>query len=113
MSIITDLYTNLFGKTHIKDGDVISMAEHGRTGGISTGQGFKFTSDIDENLEYAKNSSDPNILYVGTSSPGTATSVASWKIFKVDTTSGASLTRANGNSNYNNILDDRESLNYS
>jgi hypothetical protein len=44
---ITDLYKLLFGKEKIKDGDVISMAEHGRVGGLSTGQPFKFVSSID------------------------------------------------------------------
>lgn len=41
---ITDLYKLLFGKEHIQDGDVISMSEHGRVGGVSTGQGFKYSS---------------------------------------------------------------------
>lgn len=44
MSIVTDLYTNLFGRTHIANGDVISMSEHGRVGGLSTGQPFKHSS---------------------------------------------------------------------
>lgn len=39
---LSDLYGQLFGKSSIQDGDVISMAEHGRIGGISTGQGFKY-----------------------------------------------------------------------
>lgn len=39
----------LFGKGGLKDGDVISMAEHGRVGGVSTGQPFKFVSNIDPN----------------------------------------------------------------
>lgn len=47
MITISDLYTQLFGKDHMKDGDVISMSEHGRVGGLSTGQGFKFVTPID------------------------------------------------------------------
>lgn len=47
MSLITDLYTQLFGKEHIRDGDVIDMSEHGRVGGISTGQAFKHVSVVD------------------------------------------------------------------
>jgi len=50
MGIISDLYTQLFGKDHIRDGDVISFSEHGRVGGLSTGQGFKFVSTIDGTL---------------------------------------------------------------
>jgi len=43
---LSDIYTALFGKGSIQDGDVISLAEHGRKGGISTGQGFKYVQDI-------------------------------------------------------------------
>lgn len=39
---LSDLYMNLFGKGAITDGSVIDMAEHGRVGGVSTGQGFKY-----------------------------------------------------------------------
>lgn len=45
---IIDLYKNLFGKRGIADGNVIDMAEHGRVGGISTGQPFKFTTIVDK-----------------------------------------------------------------
>ena len=41
------LYENLFKKEHLKDGDVISLSEHGRVGGLSTGQPFKFVTPID------------------------------------------------------------------
>ena len=47
MSSITDLYNNLFGRKGIADGNVIDMAEHGRVGGLSTGQPFKFVAPID------------------------------------------------------------------
>ena len=44
---LTDLYKALFGKEHIKDGDVISMSEHGRVGGVSTGEGYKKVGILD------------------------------------------------------------------
>lgn len=48
MSITTiDTHKLLFGKKGIQDGNVIDMAEHGRVGGVSTGQPFKFTSNIE------------------------------------------------------------------
>lgn len=59
MSVITDLYQQLFGKDHIQDGNVIDFEEHGRVGGVSTGQGFKFISLIDPNTgEYLGQSTD-------------------------------------------------------
>lgn len=44
---ITDLYRQLFGKGAIQDGNVIDMAEHGRVGDLSTGQGLKYVTPID------------------------------------------------------------------
>lgn len=43
---ITDIYKNLFGRKGIQDGNVIDMSEHGRVGGLSTGQPFKFVADL-------------------------------------------------------------------
>jgi hypothetical protein len=48
MSVTTiDIYKRLFGRKGIADGNVIDMAEHGRVGGVSTGQPFKFVSNIE------------------------------------------------------------------
>lgn len=44
---ITELYPQLFGKTNLQDGNVIDMAEHGRVGGLSTGQGVKYVQVLD------------------------------------------------------------------
>jgi len=44
---IVDLYKNLFGRSKMTDGSIIEMAEHGRVGGVSTGQPFKFVTQID------------------------------------------------------------------
>ena len=41
------LYSQLFGKKAPVDSGVTDFAEHGRVGGLSTGQGFKFTVPID------------------------------------------------------------------
>lgn len=44
---IDDYYMQLFGKTHIQDGNVIDFSEHGRIGGVSTGQGVKYVQILD------------------------------------------------------------------
>jgi len=44
---INDYYIQLFGKIAIQDGNVIDMAEHGRVGGVSTGQGVKYVQVLD------------------------------------------------------------------
>lgn len=61
----------------------------------------------------AENSANQNLIYVGTAKSGTATSAASWKIKRLDFTSGLTTTYADGNQNYDNIWDNRESLSYS
>ena len=43
---ITDLYRLLFGREGTAKGTDIDMSEHGRVGGISSGQAFKHTSVI-------------------------------------------------------------------
>lgn len=45
---LPDIYRALFGKDHLTDGDVISLSEHGRVGGLSTGQGFQHNVLIDK-----------------------------------------------------------------
>jgi len=42
-----DYYRSLFGRKGTTRGADIDMSEHGRVGGVSTGQPFKFTVPID------------------------------------------------------------------
>lgn len=113
---MADLYNNLFGKEHIKDGDVIGMAEHGRQGGVSTGQGFKFTQEVDETVIIDEASA--TVTYICKAIPGSNTTPgkadARWKIKKIDSTSNpTAIGYADGNTNYDNVYDDRASLTYS
>jgi len=62
------LYTQLFGKRAPVDSGVTDFAEHGRVGGVSTGQPFKFVTPIDgattqdlnqwDNMKIMSNNSD-------------------------------------------------------
>jgi len=55
-----------------------------------------------------------DIVYVGLALPTTATSAASWQIQEVDkTTDVITVKYADGNTNFDNIWDDRDSLSYS
>ena len=109
---LTDLYQQLFGKNHVQDGDVISMAEHGRSGGVSTGQGFKYVAIPGEACQIADNSVDSNVQYVGKASIGASTSDAVWQIKKIDCTTGTVITWADGNDNYDNNWSNREAISY-
>jgi hypothetical protein len=57
-----------------------------------------------------------NPIYLGLASPGTATSVSLWQIRSLTFDGQSNLTAmqyADGNPNFDNIWDDRGSLNYS
>lgn len=57
---LSALYNALFGKKAPTDGSVIDLAEHGRVGGVSTGQPFKFIKDIDSATATVTSVSDTN-----------------------------------------------------
>lgn len=58
-------------------------------------------------------STTANTVYIGKATIGSATSSAVWQIKKVDTTTGADTTWADGNDNFDNNWDNRASLTYS
>lgn len=64
-------------------------------------------------LRVQEDSGDTNVSYLGTATPGTATSAAAWQIIKIDENTGTVLTYADGNVEFDNVWDDRESLSYS
>jgi len=112
MPTITDLYIQLFGKEHLKDGNVIEMAEHGRAGGVSNGAGYKTTRIIEEKTIIDE--VDSSTMYIGKALVGTATSAALWQIKKMTVSSTVTtFNYADGNDSYDNIWDNRTGLSYS
>jgi len=107
---ITDLYYQLFGRTGTTKGTDIDMAEHGRGGGVSTGQPFKFISDVNYAI---KITTSGTVTYIGVANPGTSESSASWQCKKIDSTTGVVITWADGNTNFDNIATDLTALTYS
>ena len=69
---INDLYRSLFGRSGTQKGTDIDMSEHGRVGGLSTGQAFKYTMQVGS---VDPNNSTSNTLGVGGTFTGTATDV--------------------------------------
>lgn len=51
--------------------------------------------------------------YVGQAAIGSASSAAVWQVMKVDSSSGTSITWANGNDSFNNVWNNYASLTYS
>lgn len=112
MVSIIDIYKTLFGRKGIKDGNVIEMAEHGRAGGLSSGQGFKYTRNVEEKT--AIDAVDSSTTYIGKAKQGTATSADDWQIKKI-LTSGSitTISYAGGTDTYDKVWDDRDSYSYS
>lgn len=110
MSVITDTYKLLFGRKGIADGNVIDMAEHGRGGGVSTGQPFKFIDSVNYAIKITV---DGVYTYIATANPGTAESANKWKALRIDETDGMVLTWADGDTEFNNSATDLTALDYS
>lgn len=109
MSVI-DLYQTLFGKTHIKDGDVISMSEHGRAGGISTGTPFKGIQEIPLKT-IIDNQGDS--IYIGEAHPAALVSEEKWRIFKLIVSGSiTSIYFASGSDKFDKEWDERSSYSY-
>lgn len=64
------------------------------------------------NVIMREKSTDADIIYIGEATNATATSAASWKITRLDLNTLLDVTYADGNLNYDNIWDNRESLTY-
>jgi hypothetical protein len=54
-----------------------------------------------------------NVTYVGVAAPASLTSATSWQVKKIDETTGMVITWADGNTNFDNVWDNRASLTYS
>lgn len=65
---------------------------------------FKPATRVDE--------ASATVTYVGEAAAGSATSGAVWLIKKIDETSGIVITFADGNTNYDNVWDNRAALTY-
>jgi len=108
--LVNDLYRQLFGRGGTRKGTDIDMSEHGRSGGLSTGQPFKFTDFVDYTVKITE---DGDITYIAFANPGTTESSANWKVMKIDATSGMRLTWCDGNQNFDNVATDLTTLDYS
>ncbi len=111
MSWVPDLYGQLFGRGRMNNGSIVEFAEHGRAGGISTGQPFKFTDIVPMAVKITTSGST---YYIGIANPGTAQSAEAWQAQKiVDDGTNFVITWADGNQNYDNIATDLTALVYS
>jgi hypothetical protein len=57
---------------------------------------------------------DPNNIYQAWATPGTLTSEAKWKIRRINTTGGVkTMAYSDGNTNFDNVFENRGILNFS
>lgn len=67
---------------------------------------------LEPGLALILDSSATPVLYVGQALPGTATTSATWSIKKIDTSSGVIIKWADGDTNFDNVWNNRASLIY-
>lgn len=85
--------------------------EHGHTGESDLGTPGKKVIPIDD---YAtKIVTAGSIVYIGKALPGASESDAVWQAKKIDRTTGAVITWADGNSRFDNTATDLSALTYS
>ena len=73
------------------------------------------TKDNLYSVRTAPHYADPNLVYVGEAYPSSVASSGVWCIKRIDNTGGEDNTivlYADGNTYFDNIWDDRETLNY-
>jgi hypothetical protein len=69
---------------------------------------------IDSALATQLDEASATVTYVGKALPGTATSAALWRVFRMTETGGdLSIEYADGDANFDNVWDNRASLSYS
>jgi hypothetical protein len=108
--LITELYRRLFGRSSLQNGDVIEMSEHGRQGGVSTGQPYKFIDFLDYAIKITESG---NYTYIACANPGTLENEAKWRAMKIDESSGFRITWADSNTDFDNEATDLTTLEYS
>lgn len=84
--------------------------------GVSGGAGGTSKTEVHTSEPILKKLIDDtttaDVTYIGVAEPGTLTSASSWRVKKIDESSGVAITWANGGSQ-TQIWDDRETLAYS
>lgn len=80
---------------------------------VTTDRGAVATTGAALHTQIKLNSGNTNIQYIGKAPMGSATSAATWQVSRLDTT-GSELVKtwADGNSSYDNVFDNRESIMY-
>lgn len=111
LTSLNSLYRQLFGKNAPKDASVVEVAEHGRAGGLSTGQGFKFTRGIDEKILIDE--ADENTTYIGKSKLDGNTANEEWQIRRIQVSGTVTaFSFADGSDNYDKEWDERVNYTY-
>jgi len=79
--------------------------------GVFNAEHAALTADVEHTLLI--DTASGTVTYLGYAVPGTATSAASWKIKKIDSSSGTTIKYADGVGTYTKIWDNRASYSYS
>ena len=74
--------------------------------------GVSFEQRVDAIGSLKVDQATTTLFYVGEATFAAPTTSPLWRIRRIDTSAGVSVTWADGNSNYDNVWDDHTSLTY-
>lgn len=78
----------------------------------TVGTDLRGSLDVQGAFQFNQNSSNTAILYTGEAVIGASTASPVWRICKIDTSDGVNIKYADGDEQFDNIYDNRESLTY-
>ena len=88
---------------------LMMFEQFGRVGNVSSGEAYQRIQKTNESIRVDDTGT---YVYVGYAKPGSTTSTASWKIFRVTTSNPVAIEYSDGDAFYDNIWDNRASLTY-
>ncbi len=106
---------NIIGDVYISNNGLVVVREESFTvnGWVDRGIANSAASIVDGHLESRMDdTTDPAWIYFGSAMTGSLNAAAVWVVFRMDTATN-NVYYADGNSNYDNIWDDRATLTYS
>lgn len=86
-------------------GDSTIIALQGTTPWVVSGGSSSYTLYLEE--------ASATITYIGEADPGSATSASTWRIKRLDSSSGLVVTWANGTADFDKVWNNRASYSYS
>lgn len=100
---------DMIGSGHNSPEAWMMWEQFGHVGNLDSGEAYQRIQETNEKVIV---DTQGNYIYIGYAIPGTATSVSTWKIKRVDTGSPITIYWADSSTLYNKVWDDRTTYTY-